>query len=72
MKHEQRVAYAHEALDRIHVVQTLMASILVDGTAHVGLSDNATRALGVVEAWLQEAYTLQSEHLGDLIEGEGR
>ncbi len=68
MKHQQRVAYAHEALDRIHVVQTLLASILVDGEAHEGLCDNATVALDNVSNWLQEAYVLQSEYLFDMLE----
>lgn len=70
MEHKQRVAYAHEALDRIHVVQTLLASILMGDTEHVGLSVIATSALGSVEDLLQEAYTLQSEYLDDLMEGE--
>ncbi len=68
MKHQQRVAYAHEALDRIHVVQTLLASILVDGEAHKGLCDNAVNALDNVSDWLQEAYEMQSEYLFDMLE----
>lgn len=71
MKHQQRVAYAHEALDRIHVVQTLLASILVDRERHEGLCDNAIVALDNVTDMLQEAYELQSEYLFDLLENKG-
>lgn len=70
MKHEQRVAYAHEALDRIHVVQTLLASILVDVQAHKGLCDNAVILLDGVQDGLRDAYAVQSEYLEDLMEGE--
>jgi hypothetical protein len=68
MKHRQRVAYAHEALDRIHVVQTLLSSILVDVDRHKGLCDNSAEALDTVSNWLQEAYMLQSDYLFDLKE----
>lgn len=71
MKHQQRVAYAHEALDRIHVVQTLLASILVDGEAHEGLCENAVNALDNVTDMLREAYVLQSEYLFDMLEEKG-
>jgi hypothetical protein len=68
VKHQQRVALAAEALDRIHVVQTLLASILVDGEAHKGLCDNAVILLDGVQDGLQDAYKAQSEYLWDLEE----
>lgn len=70
MKHQQRVAYAHEALDRIHVVQTLLASILVDIDHHKGLCDNAVILLDGVQDGLQDAYKAQSEYLWELEEKE--
>lgn len=68
MKHQQRVAYAHEALDRIHVVQTLLASILVDADHHIGLCDGAVILLDGVQDGLQDAYKAQSEYLFDMLE----
>jgi hypothetical protein len=70
VKHQQRVAYAHEALDRIHVVQTLLASILVDIDPHKGLCDNAVILLGGVYDGLQDAYKAQAEYLWDMEEKE--
>jgi allantoicase len=70
MKHQQRIAYAHEALDRIHVVQTLLASILVDTHHHKGLCDNAVILLDGVQDGLQDAYKAQSEYLWELEEKE--
>ncbi len=72
MKHKQRVSYAHEALDRIHVIQLLLVNILVDVDRHKGLCDNSAEALDNVSNWLQEAYTFQSDYLFDLTEKEKR
>lgn len=49
MKHQQRVAYAHEALDRIHVVQTLLSSILEAGDVTWQCKDGKE----VVRTWEQ-------------------
>lgn len=58
----------HEALDRIHVVQTLLNEILVsrmddDGCRnHSGLSKKAIKHLNKAHKHLYEAYQAQGEH----------
>lgn len=57
---------AHEALDRIHVIQQMLATILVQDAgaalvAHKGLCSNAINAIENAQQWLSEAYALQSE-----------
>lgn len=52
-----------EALDRIHVIQTMLAELLFrnDYAPHKGLSTQAGYLVGVVNEKLYEAYQFQSE-----------
>lgn len=58
----------YEALDRIHVVRTLLDTILMDVTYdvknphHSGLSKKAIKHLNKAHKHLYEAYQAQGEH----------
>ncbi len=49
----------YEALDRIHVVQTMIAQILVDEERHPGLSASAASLIESAQSLLSEAYQEQ-------------